>query len=153
MRIRVAQDKAELLQNLLSTADNPHGLFVTYADILVFAASLGQKYQHRVKLGAIAKEPNPISLEVFHSRGYEPWLKLLAVVETNNPETISVNNLNSEEEIITIFEEYVNGGLTKLQEKLQGAIDYSERILLILSQEMQPNNHNNQEFDLSKFLP
>lgn len=153
MRIRVAQDKVELLQNLFCTSDNPQGVFTTYADILVFAASLGQKYQQRIPLGTIAKEPNPISIEVFNSRGYEPLLKLLALVETQNPETISANNIKSEEEIITILEEYANGGLSKLQEKLQGAIDYSERILLILSQEMQPDHHQNQEFDLSKFLP
>ena len=154
MRIRVAQDKAELLQNLLCTPDNPQGVFNTYADILVFAASLGKKYQYRIQLQTIAKEPNPISIEVFNSRGYESLLKLLALVETKNPETISTQNIKSEAQIITIFEEYANGGLSKLQEKLQGAIDYSERILLILGQEIEPNSSNqNEEFDLSKFLP
>ena len=153
MRIRVARDKAQLLQNLVSTLDNPQGIFKTYADILVFAASLGKKYQQRVPLGIIAKEPNPISIDVFNSRGYETLLKLLALLETKNPETISANNINSEAQIITIFEEYANGGLTILQEQLQGAIDYSERILLILSQEMQPNSSQQDEFDLSKFLP
>ena len=98
-------------------------------------------------------EPNPINIEVFNSRGYGPLLKLLALLETNNPETISSDNVNSEAEIITIFEEYANGGLTKLQDKLQGAIDYSERILLILSQEMQPHQSDESEFDLSRFLP
>ena len=127
MRIRVAQDKTELVQNLLCTIDNPQGVFTTYADIMVFAASLGKKYQYRIPLEIIAKEPNPISIEVFNSRGYEPFLKLLALLETNNPETISADNVNSEAEIITIFEEYANGGLTKLQE--------------------------NTEFDLSRFLP
>lgn len=153
MRIRVAQDKVDLVQNLLCTTDNPHGVFTTYADILVFAASLGKKYQHRIPLVAIAKEPYPINIEVFNSRGYEPLLQLLALLETNNLETISSENVNSEAEIITIFEEYANGGLTKLEEKLQGAIDYSERILLILSQEMQPHKGDESEFDLSRFLP
>ena len=43
MRVRVAQDKADLVQNLLCTTDNPQGVFTTYADILAFAASLGKK--------------------------------------------------------------------------------------------------------------
>ncbi len=152
MRIRVAQDKADLLQNLLCTIENPQGVFTTYADIMVFAASLGKKYQQKIPLQTIAKEPNPISIEVFNSRGYQPLLNLLALLETNNRETICSSNINREVEIITIFEEYANGGLAKLQEKLQGAIDYSERILLILSQEMQPHNNNTTEFDLSRFL-
>ena len=152
MRIRVSQDKAELLQNLLCSVDNPQGVFTTYADIMVFAASLGKKYHQKIPLQTIAKEPNPISIEVFNSRGYQPLLNLLALLETNNLETISPHNINSEVEIITIFEEYANGGLTKLAEKLQGAIDYSERILLILTQEMQPTNNHATEFDLSRFL-
>ena len=152
MRVRISQDKADLLRNLLFSVDNPQGVFSTYADIMVFAACLGQKYQQRMKLEAIAKEPNPINIEVFHSRGYESILNLLTLSETKKPETISLHNVRREEEIIKIFEEYANGGLAILAEKLQGAIDYSERILLILSQEMQPKSKTDAEFDLSRFL-
>ncbi len=152
MRIRIAQDKTDLIQSLLCTSDNSDGVFTTYADILVFTASLGYKYQQKSPLEIISKKPDPISIEVFHSRGYEPFLQLLALIETDNPKTISPQNIDREQQIITIFEEYANGGLKVLEEKLQGAIDYHERILLILSQEMQPETNNPTEFDLTRFL-
>jgi dnd system-associated protein 4 len=34
-----------------------------------------------------------------------------------------------------IFEEYANGGLELLQNELRGAVDYTERIVLMLSYE------------------
>ena len=153
MRIRVAQDKADLLQNLLATSDNPQGIFSTYADIIAFAASLGKKYQQKIPLESIAKEPYPISIEVFNSRGYEPLLKLITVLENHQAETISADNIDSDTEMVTTFEQYANGGLKILAEKLQGSIDYSERILLILSQQMQTQQEDESEFDLSRFLP
>ena len=70
-RIRVARDKAELVKSLIGSADN-NSPFQTYADAMLFAAVLGAKQQRRVPLGEISKkEPGPISIEIFISRGYD----------------------------------------------------------------------------------
>ena len=53
---------------------------------------------------------------------------------------------------IQIFQEYVNGGLEILQTELQGIVDYSEQILLLLNIERNKEKVNTEEFDLSRFL-
>jgi len=134
IRIKIAQDKANLVQSLVLNNQNSQGVFATYADIMAFAAALGKNNKIRLPLNAIAKEPSPISLDVFSTRGYDFLFKLLAITETHNPDIISAYDMIAEEERVMIFEEYANGGLMKLQDQLKGAVDYSERILLILNQ-------------------
>lgn len=154
-RIRVAKDKAELVKALTSS-DGETGPFQTFADVIVFAASLGAKHKKRVALGEISKrEPGPIGLEIFVSRGYDRVIKLLSVTKTQDIKILSMDEANKEFLRNHIFEEYANGGLEILQNELRGAVDYTERILLMLSYERTNKGEEKQEeeFDLSKFLP
>ncbi len=150
-RIRVAKDKAELVKSLVDVPSTT-GPFQTYADVLVFAAALGAKRKKRSPLGTIAKEPSPIALEVFVSRGYDRVLKLLAIAETKDAKILSSMDELAEEKRIHIFEEYANGGLDILRDELRGAVDYTERILLILSAARFKQESPEDGFDLSRFL-
>jgi dnd system-associated protein 4 len=150
-RIRVAKDKADLVKALVDS-NTTTGPFQTYADVMVFAAALGAKRKKRSPLGAITKEPSPIALEVFVSRGYDLVFKLLAIRETKDPKIISLLDETSEEKRSHIFEEYANGGLEILRDELRGAVDYTERILLILSSERFKEESPEDGFDLSRFL-
>lgn len=151
-RIRVAKDKAELVQVLVNMQGGA-GPFQTYADVLAFAAALGAKHNRRVPLGPIAtKEPGPISLEIFVSRGYDVTIKLLAIAATKDPKILSVYDSEIEAQRVQIFEEYANGGLEKLREDLRGSVDYTERILLILNACRFSTDMPPAEFDLTRFL-
>lgn len=151
-RIRVAKDKAELVKALTS-ADGATGPFQTYADVIVFAAALGAKHNKRVPLGEISKrEPSPIRLEYFATAGNDWLIKLLGVTETQDIKILSLNEEEYEAQRNQIFEEYANGGLEILQNELRGAVDYTERILLLLSYERTNKDKQEEEFDLSKFL-
>lgn len=151
-RIKVAKDKAELVRNLLD-AKGTTAPFQTYADVIAFAASLGAKHQHRVPIKEVSNnEPAPISLEVFISRGYDSLIKLLAITETQDIKIIAPHDLKAEEQRMAIFEEYANGGLEKLKEELRGAVDYTERLLLIFNAERFKEEPTDEEFDLSRFL-
>lgn len=162
-RIRIAKDKAKLVQSLIDFGSSAStGPFSTYADAIVFAAALGVRCQKRVPLVEISQsEPSPISLEVFVSRGYYWVINLLAVMTTQQPEILSTTNAEAEKQRVTIFEEYANGGLEQLQAELRGAVDYSERLLLMINaqrngdnQAASVSNGDNEtvEFDLSRFL-
>jgi dnd system-associated protein 4 len=132
-RIRVARDKAELVKSLIASAEN-NSPFQTYADVILFAAVLGAKQTQRIPLGEISKkEPGPISIEIFIARGYDPVMKLIAIAATENINIISPDRAEFEQQRIQIFEEYANGGLAILDRELCGAVDYTERILLMLS--------------------
>lgn len=151
-RIRVAKDKAEFVQTLVE-GDGSTSPFQTYADVLAFAAALGAKAKRRVPLGTISTaEPAPISLEIFISRGYDVLMKLLAIAETGEAKILSAYDPNAETQRVQIFEEYANGGLEKLREELRGAVDYTERLLLVLSAERFPEERTAGEFDLTRFL-
>lgn len=151
-RIKVAKDKAQLVQKLLDTKGST-GAFPTYADIIAFAASLGAKYQQRIPLGEISQvEPAPISLEVFISRGYDSLINLIAVNHTQKIEILDREDAIAQKQRIQIFEEYANGGLEKLSQELRGAVDYTERLILILNAERFTPENNQEEFDLSRFL-
>lgn len=150
-RIKIAKDKAELVRNLLEQKGTT-GMFSTYADVIAFAASLGIKHQKRSPFTEISQnEPAPISLEIFISRGYERLIKLIAVIATNKIEVLSTEN-EAEATRVTIFEEYANGGLEQLQQELRGAVDYTDRLVLILNNERFAKEKSNEEFDLSRFL-
>ena len=150
-RIRVAKDKAELVKSLV-VSESSTGPFQTYADAMVFAAALGAKRKKRSPLGTIAKEPSPIALEVFVSRWYDRVLKLLAIAETQDTKILSPTDEIAEEKRIHIFEEYANGGLDILRDELRGAVDYSERLLLILTSERFKKEVPQESFDLRRFL-
>jgi dnd system-associated protein 4 len=150
-RIRVAKDKAELVKSLIASAEN-NSPFQTYADVILFAAVLGAKQKQRVVLGEISKkEPGPISSEIFIARGYDAVIKLMAIAATENINVISPDRAEFEQQRIQIFEEYANGGLEILQQELRGVVDYTERILLMLSTPIT-ETATSAEFDLSKFL-
>ncbi|MDJ0575902.1 MAG: DNA phosphorothioation-associated protein 4 [Xenococcaceae cyanobacterium MO_234.B1] len=151
-RVRVAKDKAELIQKLLDTKGTT-GTFQTYADIVIFAASFGIKHQKRVPLKEISQsEPAPISLEVFISRGYDWVIKLIAIADTQDINILSAYDADAEVERVKILEEYANGGFEQLREELRGAVDYTERLLLILNGERFAEEKTEEEFDLSRFL-
>ncbi|MEM7594074.1 MAG: DNA phosphorothioation-associated protein 4, partial [Cyanobacteria bacterium P01_A01_bin.83] len=134
-RIRVAKDKADTVQKLLDTKGTT-GLFTTYADAIAFAAAMGAKHKQRNALSEISQsEPAPISLEVFISRGYDHLIKLIAVVETQDLKVLSTEDESAQAQRVLIFEEYANGGLAKLRHELRGAVDYTERLVLILNAE------------------
>lgn len=151
-KIRVAKDKATLVQSLVST-NQKTSPFQTYVEVMVFAASLGAKRKKKVPLGEISKrEPGPIEQEYFATKGYDTLIKLLAIAETKNVDILSLNNEEYDDKRTQIFEEYANGGLEILQEELRGAVDYSDRLLLFLSFEHSNNENREAEFDLTRFL-
>lgn len=54
-RVRVAKDKADLVRDL-TESENKSGPFQTYADVIVFAASVGIRHQKRVPIELFLRE-------------------------------------------------------------------------------------------------
>lgn len=150
IRIKIAKDKADFVKSLTKEENGP---FQTYADAIAFAAALGARRKKRLPFNQISKEPSPIDLDIFISRGYDLEMKLIALADTKKPKIISSNNDEAEKERIHIFEEYANGGLEILKDELRGSVDYTEGLLLILLSELDKPEQPAEEFDLSLFLP
>ncbi len=150
-RIRIAKNKADLVKALVA-GEETTGPFQTYADVMVFAASLGARKKKRLPLGEVAREPAPIDVNIFINRGYDCVIKLLAVTEIKDLKVLSPVDIKAEEIRVQIFEEYANGGLEILREELRGAVDYTERLLLVMVEERQKDIEPVEDFDLSRFL-
>ncbi len=148
-RIKIAKDKAKLVKEL-KAAEDTTGPFQTYVDVMLFAAALGAKRKKRVALVEFAKDLDPIRRDYFDNNRCELVLNLLAISETQE-QKILADDEKSDEERLKIFEEYANGGLEILQDELRGAVDYAERIILILSSE-RGKQQQESDFDLSRFL-
>ncbi len=148
-RIKIAKDKAKLVKEL-KAADDTTGPFQTYVDVMLFAAALGAKRKKRVALVEFAKDLDPIRRDYFDNNKCELVINLLAISETQE-QKILADDEKSAQERLTIFEEYANGGLEILQDELRGAVDYAERIILILSSE-RGKQQQESDFDLSRFL-
>lgn len=148
-RIRIAKDKAELVKQLVASKDTT-GPFQTYVEVMVFAAALGVKRKKRVPLEVSAKDLSPLRQDYFGS-SFILLINLLALTETQDIKILENDDL-ADEKRIHIFEEYANSGLEILQNELRGAVDYSERLLLILSSERFTAEQQDEEFDLRKFL-
>ena len=148
-RIKIAKNKAKLVKDL-KVSEDTSGPFQTYVDVMVFAAALGAKRKKRVPLVEFARDLDPIRRDYFDNNRCELLINLLAISETQDQKILADDD-NSDEQRIKIFEEYANGGLEILQDELRGAVDYSERILLILSFE-RIQTQEEEDFDLSRFL-
>jgi dnd system-associated protein 4 len=148
-RIKIAKDKVELVKALVASKDTT-GPFQTYVEVMVFAAALGAKHKKRVPLEGVAKDLSPLRQDYFTS-SFALLINLLAITEIKDIKILGDDDL-ADEQRIHIFEEYANGGLEILQNELRGAVDYSERLLLILSVERDKQEQPEEEFDLSKFL-
>ncbi len=148
-RIKIAKDKVELVKALVASKDTT-GPFQTYVEVMVFAAALGAKHKKRVPLEGVAKDLSPLRQDYFTS-SFALLINLLAITEIKDIKILGDDDI-ADEQRIHIFEEYANGGLEILQNELRGAVDYSERLLLILSVERDKQEQPEEEFDLSKFL-
>jgi dnd system-associated protein 4 len=146
--IRISKDKADLVKNLVDERSSP---FETYADVLVFAASLGYRRKKIMPLEEIAKKPEPIRPNIFTNRGYDTAINLLAISHTQNPKIVGSDE-DSKNEKIKIFEEYANGGLEIIKDRLKGSVDYLDTILLLLISERNSSQIKDREFDLSDLL-
>lgn len=129
--IRISKDKADLVVNLVEESTTP---FETYADVMVFAASLGYSRNKLIPLTEIAKKPEPIRPNIFTHRGYDTAINLLAISHSKNQKILGSDE-ESNNEKIKIFEEYANGGLEIIKDRLRGSIDYLDTILLLLASE------------------
>ncbi|MFN9858387.1 MAG: DNA phosphorothioation-associated protein 4, partial [Pseudanabaena sp.] len=83
------------------------------------------------------------------ARGYEPVINLIAIAHTKDPKSLALDE-ESGNIRVQIFEEYANGGLEVLQNTLQGSVDYTDAILLMLLAEK--DQESLEDFDLSRFL-
>ena len=115
-RIQRAQIKEELVKQLTS---GEQACFTEIWRLVLFAAMLGFKTKRREPLGQ--KDSGKAMMESYFANcpAWPGVLYLLGLVETGSTAVMQSAEA-SENELLTIFEEYANGGLSYLEAHLRG---------------------------------
>lgn len=145
-RIRFAKDKQDLIRKFLSSDDGT-GPFKLQADVIAFSAALGAARGRREPLPDALAEP--IRQDVFDRQGYDTLINLLAVQSEQSAAILE----DSDDMIVKrslIFEEFANGGLSILAEESKGQVDFTQAILLMISDTRKRDSVDTPTFDLSK---
>lgn len=137
-RIRRAEDKAPLLKTLTEN-QRP---FATMANALVFAAGLGHLEGRRIPLG---KEAEAIPWEVFVNIGAQTFIDMLAGVVADETDILSDERQNDR---LDIFEEYANGGLQIIQDRLAVNNRPPLQVLIDMALERESTTEPRTEIDL-----
>jgi dnd system-associated protein 4 len=145
-RIRFAKDKQELIRKFLASDDGT-GPFKLQADVIAFSAALGAARGRREPLPDTLAEP--IRQDVFDRQGYDTLINLLAVQSEQSAAILE----DSDDMIVKrshVFEEFANGGLSILAEETKGQVDFTQAILLMISDTRKRDSVDTPTFDLSK---
>lgn len=125
-RVRRPKDKEKLTTRLVDEK-----VFETYRDALAFAAALGYAKNTRRSFDQTAE---PIPWSVFSGAGHEALVNILSVMSTHDFEILSAERFD---ERLLAFEEFANGGLHILEERLARADRQSLDVVLELVMESE----------------
>ncbi|MEM9265399.1 MAG: DNA phosphorothioation-associated protein 4 [Cyanobacteria bacterium P01_F01_bin.13] len=147
-RVQIDVRKAELVK-ALRASEASTGPFQSYADVMTFAAAVGVRHGKRVPISKQSRyDPDAVPQDQFKN---EALISMVAVVDTLEPKILSETD-DCDYGRVTIFQEYANGGLEVLEEKLKGTVDYSEQILLILKSEFIENQNDRKVYELKDLI-
>lgn len=104
------------------------GPFQTKQKALMFAAALGYHAGRRVPF---ASADEPIRWDVFERAGDDPFLAVLAVAVGGGLDILADE---TDDDAVAVFEEYANGGLAELEERvLNSPTDVLDELLRLLT--------------------
>ncbi|MHB8090532.1 MAG: DNA phosphorothioation-associated protein 4 [Syntrophales bacterium] len=130
-RIQRASDKEEIIKSLMS--DNV-GIFKEIWKLLLFAAQIGMRNNASAKLTATDAGKGIDQSTFGNCPAWPGVLYLMTLAETQNATCLSGSS-DAEDERISVFQEYANGGLAILQDFFSGRpIDLDGLLALIETQ-------------------
>ncbi|WP_417690248.1 DNA phosphorothioation-associated protein 4 [Pseudidiomarina sp.] len=122
IRVRRPEEYANLL-NILKEK----GIFSSFKNALVFAATLGYKQQIRLPF---EKSSERIMLRIFDDSTDIPFITCLALAETKDASILKRSRFP---EAIQIFEEYAHGGLSLISEYVKDDTNVLQSMELLVS--------------------
>lgn len=142
-RVRRPKDKESLLGRLVDQEQD--GPFSTYKEVLVFAAALGYANRRREPFSSSAE---PIPWHIFSGYGDEALINMLPIADEERLELLSPEMFD---ERLKWFEEYANGGLEVLQQRLATSTQEPLDVILDLILSFR-DTEKQEEPDLSAFI-
>jgi len=141
-RVFTSKEKADLFIKLSKTKQKTgDGIFNNNKDLFLFAVSLGYKYERKIPL---KKRENEIPLSVFQkSKDNLDYIDLIALGHTKDVYILDWNDDEVVDKKLTILEEYANGGLEIIEERLfNNNTDVYDNLLQLLNNELKGKDSN-----------
>ena len=106
-RVRVPLNAESLLTFMIKDVrPSPEALFPTYANLIVFAASVGFDAKKFDRAPSFMKaNPEPIDVEVFRNRGLYSFLQMLTIAHEEGHDTTS-----NDDRMAEVIEGYASAG-------------------------------------------
>jgi dnd system-associated protein 4 len=111
-RIMRATDKSDLIEDLMS---EDIGVFREIWRLLLFAAQIGIKKGRKEPLKSVDSGKGIDQATFGNSSAWPGILYLMSIAETGDASLLSGDN-SGDDQRISLFEEYANGGLSELKE-------------------------------------
>ena len=124
VRFRFPAQYEKLVGQLIIKKDSTQGIFDTYVEIMVFAASIGCLMEKRMPVEKPANKPDPVREQLFmnSSGGLSHVPSLLAFYDADSVDIFDGTTASIETRV-EVVEEYICGGLSVIDERLKGRVD------------------------------
>ena len=136
-RIEYAKEHENLIRDLLR-GENSTGPFENKARCLTYAAAFGASYGpadgRKVLPDKKSERAEPIRYDVFLDSHFEELICALAVFATGDMKLLESAD-SAADRRISIFEEFAHFGLERLKIELNGEINLTDGVMLILSKQ------------------
>ena len=143
-RINRAADKESVIEALTS-GERP--IFSMNWSLLMFAAVLGFKHGRREKLKK-SDQGKAIRPEQFkQDTCFEGVLNLMTLLE-HEDEKLLVSNEENDDKRVATFEEYANGGLSILSEKLETSSFSLDSMISFIAEELFDGNASADDIEI-----
>ena len=141
--LRLKTDKEDELKN------SP---FKTYAQIMVFSASIGVKLCPQDFKDDYKPYDDPIRFDIFENEGFDGVINILAIYKIGNLNVLTSQSVEKDKKI-SIFEGYAYAGLKKLQSVLDRPGMTLDNLVEFIKEHIEEKEENQEEkIDLQSLL-
>ncbi|MFT6862297.1 MAG: dnd system-associated protein 4 [Akkermansiaceae bacterium] len=144
-RIHRAKDKEQIINALMS--DNV-GVFKEIWRLLLFAAQLGYHANRREPLASVDTGKG-IDQTTFGNCPSWPGVAYLMGLVENDSSDVLQGTAEAEDERLTIFQEYANGGLSLIEEQFDGRLIDLDGLVDLINRSFSDGSAQEPDLDLS----
>jgi len=144
-RIHRSKDKEQIISALMS---DQVGVFKEIWRLLLFAAQLGYQAKRRETLAAVDTGKGIDQTTFGNCPSWPGVTHLMGLVENDSSDVLQ-GTPEAEDERLTIFQEYANGGLALIEEQFDGRMIDIDGLLDMINRNMTNRSDQRPDLDLS----
>lgn len=142
-RVRRPKKKSDILNRLTDRDEN--GPFGSHVDVMFFAAALGAYHDRKEEF---EENLDPMVLELFTKTQARDAMFYMLPIHDQADLSLLRDSEEALDQRVQIFEEYANGGLSLIQERLSATGQTPENVVYELMHEAHRNREDAEDINL-----